>query len=341
MVCGAAGTGKTTVVKAIIQAIEKAHGTGTSFQLLAPTGKAADRLRELTGKEAATLHSFLAQRGWLNKNFTFKRRGGQREDGFTTYIIDESSMLDLPLLATFFRAVNWNAVQRLIFVGDPNQLPPIGTGKVFADLIDWLKQEMPEHVGELTNNIRQLHNRLTGRGTGILDLASLFVRRDLAEVKVADLDAQEDQILARVQEGGDVSGDLRVLYWQTPEELEQSLLETVVADMEQDTGLSFDAERPYELWAAVMEDGEKQDPEAIQVISPYRGELFGIEHLNQVLQQHKNSWWLENKGAVGGITCFDKVIQVQNRARMASPVGLQHANPEKSNGWTCSTARSV
>jgi len=315
VICGAAGTGKTTVVEAIIKAIEKAHGTGTSFQLLAPTGKAADRLRELTGKEAATLHSFLAQHGWLNENFAFKRRGGQREDGFTTYIIDESSMLDLPLLATFFRGVNWNSVQRLIFVGDPNQLPPIGTGKVFADLIDWLKQEMPEHVGELNNNIRQLHNQLTGLGTGILDLASLYVRRDLTEVKVADLDAQEDEILAQVQEGGDVSGDLRVLYWQTPEDLERVLVETIVADMEKDTGLVFNPEQPYALWKAALEEGDKLCPEANQVISPYRGELFGIEHLNQVLQQHRNRWWLENKGAVGGITCFDKVIQVQNRAR--------------------------
>lgn len=315
VICGAAGTGKTTVVRAIIQGIEKAHGTGTSFQLLAPTGKAADRLRELTGKDAATLHSFLAQHRWLNENFTFKRCGGQREDGFTTYIIDEASMLDLPLLATFFRAVNWNSVQRLIFVGDPNQLPPIGTGKVFADLIDWLKQEMPEHVGELTNNIRQLHNRLTGLGTGILDLASLYVRRDLADVKGADLDAQEDEILARVQEGGDVSGDLRVLYWQTPEDLERILIETIVADMERDTGLQFDPEKPYALWQAALEDGKKLCPEATQVISPYRGERFGIEHINQALQRHRNSWWLENKGSIGGITCFDKVIQVQNRAR--------------------------
>jgi DNA replication protein DnaC len=95
VLCGAAGTGKTTVVTAIIKAIEKAHGTGTSFQLLAPTGKAADRLRERTGKDARTLHSFLAQRGWLNDNLTFRREGGQREEGFTTYIIDEASMLDL------------------------------------------------------------------------------------------------------------------------------------------------------------------------------------------------------------------------------------------------------
>jgi len=331
VVCGTAGTGKTTVVKAIIQAIEKAHGSGTSFQLLAPTGKAADRLRELTHKDARTIHSFLAELGWLNDNFTFRRHGGQRAEGFTTYIIDESSMLDLPLVATFFRAVNWNAVQRLIFVGDPNQLPPIGTGKVFADLIDWLRHDMPEHVAELKTNMRQLCNRLTGQGTGIIDLASLYLRRELADEKVADLDAQEDEILSRVQEGGDVDGDLRALYWQTTDDLERLLIETIVADMEHDTGLSFDPERPYELWKAALKDGEQQCPEASQVISPYRGELFGIERINQVLQQHKNGWWLENKGALGGITVFDKVIQVINRT-LSRPIKAFNTQTRK-NEW--------
>lgn len=315
ILCGEAGTGKTTVVKAIIQAVEKAHGSGTSFLLLAPTGKAADRLRERTKKDAQTLHSFLAAKRWLNDNFTFRRSGGQIEDGYTTYIIDESSMLDLPLLAAFFRAVNWNSVQRLIFVGDPNQLPPIGTGRVFADLIDWLREELPEHVGELTTNMRQLHNRLTEQGTGILDLAQLYVRRELEEVKSADRDAEEDAILSKVQEGGDVTGDLRVLYWQTPEDLEQQLINTIVADMERDTGLVLDQNRPDHLWNAALQEDDHPYPEALQVISPYRGELFGIEHLNLVLQRHKNRWWLENKGALGGVTYYDKVIQVINRAR--------------------------
>jgi len=58
--------GKTTVIKSIIDAITKAHGEGTTFLLLAPTGKAADRIRDTTGKPASTIHSFLAQRDWIN-----------------------------------------------------------------------------------------------------------------------------------------------------------------------------------------------------------------------------------------------------------------------------------
>lgn len=315
VLCGPAGTGKTTLIKAIIQAIEKAHGTGTSFQLLAPTGKAADRLRDKTSKDARTLHSFLAQRGWLNDNLTFKRTGGRREESIATYILDESSMLDLPLLATFFRAVNWNSVQRLVFVGDPNQLPPIGTGKVFADLIDWLREDMPEHVGELETNMRQLVNRLKNEGTGILDMASLYIRRGLEDVKSGKREIHEEEMIARVQEGGDIDKDLRILYWRDASELEQLLKDTIVADMESVSGTKLDPSRPDQLWNAILSPNRTPCPEAMQVISPYRGELFGIEHLNGVLQSHKNKWWLENKGALGGITCYDKVIQIVNRPK--------------------------
>ncbi len=329
ILCGAAGTGKTTIVEAFIQAIEKAHGAESSFQLSAPTGKAADRLRERTGKEACTIHSFLAKRGWLNDNLSFRRSGGQREDNITTYIIDESSMIDLPMLATFFRAVNWNAVQRLIFVGDPNQLPPIGTGKVFADLLDWLKVELPEHVGELTTNIRQIHNRITGKGTGILDLANIYLHRGLADEKSADLDAQEEEILSKIQEGGDVAGDLRVLFWDTPEMLGKVLIDTIISDMEQDTGKPIDPERPDMLWDTYFSIfDEEGQPERSQVISPYRGELYGIEHLNKTLQNNKNAWMLDNKGSVGGITFRDKVIQVCNRPH-SNPIKAYNLNTKK------------
>jgi exodeoxyribonuclease V alpha subunit len=316
VVCGAAGTGKTTVVRAIIRAVEKGHGAGTSCQLLAPTGKAADRLRAKTGKEACTVHSFLAERGWLNDNLTVRLSGGRRESGIATYVIDESSMLDLSLIGALFRSINWNSVQRLVLVGDPNQLPPIGTGKVFADLIDWLRGDLPESIGELATNMRQIQNRLRGGGIGILDLAEVYVRRDLAENKPADQDAAEEEVLAAVQEGGDISDDLRVLYWATTDELRELLLKTIVEDMETDTGEPLDPNRPDRLWGCFLQDaGGGRFPERGQVISPYRGGLSGVEHLNAVLQESKNGWMLENKGRLGLVTYNDKVIQVRNRPR--------------------------
>ena len=167
VLAGAAGTGKTTVIKSIIKAIKKGHGVGTSVIALAPTGKAADRIREILEKddvlkgavETRTIHSFLATRGWLNDNMTFKRAGGCIEQGYSTYIIDEASMLDLSLAAALFRSIDWKTVQRLILVGDPNQLPPIGCGRVFADIIDYLSANEPDSVATLKDNLRLLENR--------------------------------------------------------------------------------------------------------------------------------------------------------------------------------------
>ncbi len=322
---GAAGTGKTTVIRSLIQAIEKAHGTGTAFQLLAPTGKAADRMREATQKPAATIHSFLAQRGWLNDNLTFKKSGGKQEEGISTYIIDESSMLDLELMVTLFRAINWATVQRLFLVGDPNQLPPIGRGKVFSEIIDWLQEHKPECLGNLEINMRQMENRLNDKGTGILELAGLFVRttfvkegedQEIVDLKTEEQGTKAEQILHKIQEGGEIDKDLRIIYWHSYDDLDEKINQTLIDDMEEDTGLTFDEDRPYELWGAAFKKGEKERrPEYQQIITPYRGERFGTDYLNSLLQETANGHMLNKVGYLGNVTLFDKVIQYRNRPR--------------------------
>ena len=152
VVTGPAGTGKTTVIEALIRAVRRAEGEGASILMLAPTGKAADRAREVFEKaslqrvDAVTVHSFLASGGWLNDNLTFKRKDGKRA-AVGTLVIDEASMLDLELAAALFRAIDWQQIRRLILVGDAGQLPPIGRGRVFADLIKWLSAERPIPLG--------------------------------------------------------------------------------------------------------------------------------------------------------------------------------------------------
>lgn len=329
VICGSAGTGKTTVVESIIKAIEKAHGKGTPFCLLAPTGKAADRLRDRTGKDARTIHSFLAQLGWLRKNMTFRQTGGRRESGITTYIIDECSMLDLELTAALFRAVNWNAVQRLIFVGDPNQLPPIGKGRVFADIIDWLAIHHPGSVGELTVNLRQMENRIKGLGTGILDLASVFIKfgRDTEEQEESRLKAENFfKRLQNLPEDGSFDKDLRVLYWTDTEELHKRLEQQLISDMEADSGQTCDPEQLWSLrdkaWRGA--DGATR-PEYQQIISPYRGEDFGTQALNLLFQQTFLSDMVERAGALAGIHLFDKVIQYRNRGLSEPIAAYNHA----------------
>ena len=332
---GAAGTGKTTVIKSIVKAIKKGHGMGTSVIALAPTGKAADRIREILekdehlrgGVQSRTIHSFLAALGWLNGNLTFKQSGGRIEQGYATYIVDEASMLDLTLAAALFRAVDWRTVQRLILVGDPNQLPPIGFGRVFADIIDYLSSNEPDSIATLTDNLRLLENRTAGRGTGILELANVYVRDSLVDQKDEAKDAAVEEVLRKVQEGGDVDKDLRVVYWNKVEELSDLLIEQMTSDFEEKTGKKRNPERPYELWRA----GFENRPEASQILTPYRGELFGIEAINTAIQKNIGQAMFDKVGALDGITLFDKVIQIRNRPKsnMAFAYNAASKRPER------------
>lgn len=146
-----------------------------------------------------------------------KRIGGSLSEDVNTIIIDECSMIDLNLFATLIRSINWNSVQRLILIGDPNQLPPIGRGKVFADTIEWLNEEYPGNVGTLTDNIRQLVNVVEGNGHGILELADVFIQEhqqiedgnEAARLKAA----REDLFEQIVENGnGDIDKDLGVYF---------------------------------------------------------------------------------------------------------------------------------
>jgi hypothetical protein len=317
VVWGAAGTGKTTIIRAILQAIEKAHGKDATFLLLAPTGKAADRLREKTGKDASTIHSFLHRRQWLNPNLTLRPAGGQKEDKVTTFVIDEASMLNLELLATLFRAISWSAVQRVIIVGDPNQLPPIGRGKVFADIIDWLREHYPASVGELTVNLRQMENRVGGKGTGILDLASLYVRPASKKQKDEEEALRAEEMFQRLQDlpaDGSVDKDLRILFWKDTTDLLDQLVAQMVADMEADTGEKLDPNAPHKLWVGAAKSVEGTfRPNYQQVISPYLHEEFGTVPVNLRLQQEARAESLSRVGSIAGITLFDKVMQTRNR----------------------------
>ncbi len=310
VISGAAGTGKTTILKSIIRSVEKAHGVGTGIILLAPTGKASVRMTEKTEKKSSTIHSFLASGGWLNDNFTFKKFGKQN-DTITTLIVDECSMIDLSLFATLMRSINWNSVQRLILVGDPNQLPPIGRGKVFNDIIEWMKTDCPENLGKLDINVRQLENKVNKQGNGILELAEIFIQEKQSDENFSKVN--QETILKKVQQGGVIDKDLTVHYWKEMADLELMLKSIVISDLEKVTGEKAEEGKFYNVWGKAIRNGSKYpNPSAIQFLSPYRGEFYGTDYLNTFFQNLFNGYQA-NKTQLDGIALYDKVIQFRNR----------------------------
>lgn len=127
VITGGPGTGKTTLVNGIIQILEK---KGRGIVLAAPTGRAARRLNETTGREAKTVHRLLE---FSPKTNAFERNRDAPLEA-DVVIIDEASMLDVVLAYDILKAIPQGA--QLVLVGDVDQLPSVGPGRVLGDLID-------------------------------------------------------------------------------------------------------------------------------------------------------------------------------------------------------------
>lgn len=126
IITGGPGTGKSTITNAILKISSELT---SRMMLAAPTGRAAKRLSEITGKEAKTIHALL-EVDFKNGGFKRKRENPLECD---LLIIDESSMIDTHLMYSLLKAIPTHA--RVIFVGDVNQLPSVGPGNVLLDLI--------------------------------------------------------------------------------------------------------------------------------------------------------------------------------------------------------------
>lgn len=123
---GGPGVGKTQTTKKIVNVL---HSLGRDVVLAAPTGRASQRMTEVIGKEATTIHRLLS---WDPMNGGFlKNENNTIHADFI--IIDESSMLDINLAASLLKATSYNT--QILFIGDADQLPPVGPGDFFKDLI--------------------------------------------------------------------------------------------------------------------------------------------------------------------------------------------------------------
>ena len=189
LLTGGPGTGKTTIVKAVLALFSRMH---LKFSLAAPTGRAAKRLSEVTGEPASTIHRLLEFGPDPMTNKLRFLRDAQNPLEAEVVVVDETSMVDLLLFYRLLQALKPSA--RLILVGDPDQLPPVGPGQVLEDL---LHSGQPDVV-RLTQIFRQ------GQESGIVmgahsvnqgDIPSLrneykdffFLKRPVIENTVAQL----------------------------------------------------------------------------------------------------------------------------------------------------------
>lgn len=135
IITGGPGTGKTTIIKAIVDLYMQIHRYSLQeamdkIALLAPTGRASKRMSESTNFPASTIHRFLK---WNKENNSFAINE-YNKDYSHLIIIDEVSMIDTNLLDNLFKGLTNNI--KLVFVGDYNQLPSVGMGQILKDMID-------------------------------------------------------------------------------------------------------------------------------------------------------------------------------------------------------------
>ena len=218
LITGGPGTGKTTILKGLLDVLDQ---LGEKTLLAAPTGRAAKRLSEVTDKPASTIHRLLeTQLDPETGLMVFQKDEDQPLDA-AVVVVDECSMVDVLLMNSLLRAVPERA--RLILVGDPDQLPPVGPGCPFSDMIR--SERVP--LVRLTEIFRQAQESLivmnahrVNRGE-LPDLAArdrdfFFLRRraeEAAAQTIVDLVSQrlpknmgipasEIQVLSPTRKGG-------------------------------------------------------------------------------------------------------------------------------------------
>lgn len=199
---GGAGTGKTSVLRIFLKHLRESEGFSSTL-LAAPTGKARVRLQAATGWPANTIHQVLHDAGMLGPNYRILEEPTKGISTYKTIVIDESSMPSVELLSALFKAVDTNAVRRLILVGDPFQLPPIGPGRPFVDLLRWMREKHAECVAELKTCMR-----VTLTNGAVMFSKGLELAQGYRDEAVPGDDTVLSELVSKRQ-----TGDVQVSFW--------------------------------------------------------------------------------------------------------------------------------
>ena len=298
---GPAGTGKTKLLKVLCGLPDLA---AKGILLLAPTGKARVRLEEQTGQRGAgcTLAQFLNQHKRYDGSTgrCFPSAESKCTD-FKTVIVDECSMLTEEQLGALFDALS--GVDRIILVGDARQLPPIGAGRPFVDIIRCV---VPEHVETMFPRRGRSYAELTvprrhqGRGDEGERLDVLLARQFAGGA----LDPAADEIWPEIAAG--TSDRLRVVQWVDAKDLEAKLTQELVSGLSlkgPDDVVGFEVSiggtvfekngRCYFSNKFKDRAGAATKADAWQVLSPVRATMHGVDALNRMLQERFRHVWYQ------------------------------------------------
>jgi ATP-dependent exoDNAse (exonuclease V) alpha subunit len=293
---GSAGTGKTMLLSVLCKHSEMSSG---GILLLAPTGKARVRMEDVAKRagiknlRAYTLAQFLGRTGRYDRSTQrYLLTGKPAEKGDRTVIVDECSMLTEEMLAALLEALT--GVYRLILVGDHRQLPPIGAGRPFVDIINRLKPaqfsspfpKMGPSYAELTVPRRQ-----EAGDRDDLELASWFG---------GETGPGDDRVF-EVLSGQRKSETIKFVQWETPDELESKLPAVLAETLGFEDGL--------QEWQAFAKSlgGQVSNgyvyfnrgrsgaaAEAWQILSPVRQKPWGVEPLNRLIHRRYKAHQIED-----------------------------------------------
>lgn len=349
---GPAGTGKTTMLKALCS-----HPSVRGRVLLvAPTGKARVQLGDKVGQRALTLAQYLRPTGRWHNELGYRIQPGAEREAWNTVVVDEASMLTEEMLAALLDAIS--GTLRLVLCGDHRQLPPIGAGRPFADLVSYLRDRqdtsespaspgLPQGSGgiaELTIGRRQ--RSVPGESEG-----SDINRDDLAVASLFALDGNHaaDEAMARVlaSQGDDT---LAILPWTSEEDLHQS----IVSYLGGASGLnlspgdadalkrSLGASGTYNGRASFVFGKGGRGAESWQLLTPVRSRPGGAAGLNRLVRQTwrqgdtsaaRKSSRLPGPMGADEIIFHDKVMVRQNTGHIAERVSDEAKIPgEVANG---------
>lgn len=317
---GPAGTGKTTLLSVLCSHPLIAEG---DILLLAPTGKARVRMEQATSDlklKGFTVAQFLSPERYDASTGRYKLSEKNADAGAKSVIIDEASMLTEEMLAALIQALK--GVHRLILIGDPRQLPPIGSGRPFVDIVRHLS---PKAVTEKFPRVGpgyaelSIRRRQAGEEREDLCFAEWFSGSPIAP--------GEDDVFDKVVKTGSTK-HVHFVQWDSANDLQQKLIGVLVDELKlysSDDYLKFDESLGGKDWNGkrFFNFGSAVQSESWQILSPVRTGTHGVPEINRLIHKQFRKVQLEESRKTKGrkypkpmgpeeIVYGDKVINLVN-----------------------------